>query len=157
MYCTHCAKKIDEAKVEAKSSSYLLSEEVGDATQINYVCPRCGHLIHADISEAETKSLAQAAHAQIQRARNFFASGMGMVSVGAIAIVIAILFFFLAKKPSNQYRLVVNCPEFYVFVVLATIAVILLGLGIGFVIEGYRRKKANSTLLKDINNPTFVQ
>ena len=157
MYCTHCAKKIDEAKVEAKSSSYSLVEEVGEATQINYVCPRCGHLIHSDISEAETKSLAQAAHAQIQRARNYFASGMGMVSVGAIAGIIAILFFFLAKKPSNQYKLVVNCAEFYVFVVLAAISVILLGLGIGFVIEGYRRKKTNSILLQDINNRTFVQ
>ena len=157
MYCTHCAKKIDEAKLEKKASSYDLAPEVGENTQIQYICPRCGHLIHADISLAETKSLAQAAHAQIQRARNYFASGMGMVSVGAIALIIAILFFFLARKPSNQYQLVVNCAEFYVFLVLAIISVILLGLGCGFVIEGIRRKKTNSSLLQDINNRTFVQ
>jgi len=157
MYCTHCAKKIDEAKLEAKSSSYALAPEAAENAKIAYVCPRCGHLIHADIDEAETKSLAQAAHAQVQRARNFFASGMGMVSVGAIALIISILFFFLAKKPSNQYQLVVNCAEFYVFVVLLVVSVILLGVGIGFVVEGIRRKDANSALLKDINNRTFVQ
>lgn len=157
MYCTHCAKKIDEAKVEQSSSSYKLVPEVGENTKIAYVCPRCGHLIHADIDEAETKSLAQAAHAQIQRARNFFASGMGMISVGAIALAISILFFFLAKKPSNQYQLVVNCAEFYVFLVLLIVSVILLGTGAGFVIEGVRRKRSNSALLQDINNRTFVQ
>lgn len=157
MYCTHCAKKIDEAKIEKKTSSYTLAKEVGENTKIAYVCPRCGHLIHGDISEEETKSLSRAAHAQIQRARNFFATGMGMVSVGLIALAVAILFFFLAKKPSNQYQLVVNCAEFYVFVVLAAISVILLGVGGGLVITGIHRKAANTHLLQEINDRTFVQ
>ena len=157
MYCTHCAKHIDEAKLEQKSPSLELAPEVGENTKVAYVCPRCGHLIHSDISEEETKSLSRAAHAQIQRARNYFASGMGNVSVGAIALAISILFFFLAKKPSNQYQLVVNCAEFYVFLVLLIVSVTLLGFGTGFVVEGIRRKKSNSALLQDINNRTFVQ
>ena len=82
---------------------------------------------------------------------------MGMISVGAIALAISILFFFLAKKPSNQYQLVVNCAEFYVFLVLLIVSVILLGTGAGFVIEGVRRKRSNSALLQDINNRTFGQ
>ncbi len=157
MYCTHCAKKINEAKLEKAKPSLSLAEETTGSTKIAYVCPRCGHLVHADISEEEIKSLSRASHAQIQRARNFFASGMGMVSVGVIALIIAILFFFLAKKPANQYQLVVTCAEFYVFVILLTISVILLGVGGGLVITGIHRSRANHALLQDINNQTFVQ
>ncbi|MBQ9457231.1 MAG: hypothetical protein IJU64_01830 [Bacilli bacterium] len=157
MYCTHCAKRIDETKLEAKSPSLSLAPEVGENTKIAYVCPRCGHLVHHDIDEEETKSLSRAAHAQIQRARNFFASGMGNVSVGIIALAISILFFFLAKKPSNQYQLVVNCAEFYVFLVLLIASVILLGVGGGLVFAGIARKKANERLLREINDRTFVQ
>ena len=157
MYCTHCAKKIDEAKIEAASPSLANVKEATENTKVCYVCPRCGHLIHADISEAETKALAQASHAQIQRARNAFASGMGMIAVGLIALVISILFFFLAKKPSNQYQLVVGCAEFFVFLILLIISVILLGVGGGLVISGAKRKHDNTVLLQEINNRTFVQ
>ena len=158
MYCTHCAYHIDEAKIEAKSSSFALADgQVTDQTKVAYVCPRCGHLIHGDITPEETKSLAQAAHAQIQRARNAFASGMGMLSIGVIALIISILFFFLAKKPSNQYKLVTTCAEFYVFLVLLIVSVILLGAGAYFVSAGVIRKHKNSVLLQDINNRTFFQ
>ena len=50
MYCPHCAKHIDENKIEASSSSYqMVSEadkEIAEDATIGYVCPRCGHLIH---------------------------------------------------------------------------------------------------------------
>lgn len=157
MYCPHCAKKIDESKIEAKSSSFDPNVEIKEGATVSYVCPRCGHLIHAGLDEKEVKSLSQAAHAQIQRARNNFASGMGMVSIGAIALILSILFFFLAKKPTNQYQLVVDCAEFYVFVVLLVASVILLGVGGSFVGVGIVKKQRNSRLLKDINNRTFVQ
>ena len=68
-----------------------------------------------------------------------------------------ILFFFLAKKPTNQYQLVVECAEFYVFVVLLVASVILLCAGATFVCLGIAKKRSNSRLLKDINNRTFVQ
>ena len=157
MYCPHCAKKIDENKIEAKSSSFDPNVEIKEDATISYVCPRCGHLIHAGLGEKEVKSLSQAAHAQIQRARNNFASGMGMVSIGTIALILSILFFFLAKKPTNQYQLVVDCAEFYVFVVLLVASVILLAVGGSFVGIGIVKKQRNSRLLKDINNRTFVQ
>lgn len=165
MYCTHCAKKIDEKKLEAKSSSYNLikeGEEVEEAS-ISYVCPRCGHLIHDGIDEEETKSLSRAAHAQIQRARNYFASGMGMVSIGAILLVIGILFFVLAHKPSNGYSLfdesgnLFISAEFFVSVILGLISVVLLAVGGVFVVRGVITKAANTSLLRDINNGTFVQ
>jgi len=157
MYCPHCAKRINEDKIEAKHSSFDSEVEVMEGSSVSYVCPRCGHLVHAGLDEKEIKSLSQAAHAQIQRARNNFASGMGMVSIGAIALILSILFFFLAKKPTNQYRLVTDCAEFYVFVVLLIAAVILLAAGGTFVVIGLAKKQQNSRLLKDINNRTFVQ
>ena len=159
MYCTHCAKKIDETKIEAKSSSLKLVEqtEVEEGTTISYVCPRCGHLIHDNISEEEVKSLSRASHAQIQRARNYFASGMGLVSLGAILGIIAALFFALAHKPSNGYELTPGSAEFLVSVTLFAITVILLVVGGVLVGRGLITKKQNSDLLRDINNGTFVQ
>ena len=159
MYCTHCAKKIDETKIEAASSSFDLvkDREIDSDSKIAYVCPRCGHLIHGEIDEEETKSLSRAAHAQVQRARNFFASGMGMVSIGTILLIIAILFFVLAHKPSNGYALTVGSAEFLVSVALGTISVILLVIGAVYVIRGVTTKHQNTALLRDINNGTFVQ
>lgn len=157
MYCSHCAKHINESKIEAKKPSFSSDVEIAEGAEVSYVCPRCGHLIHAGLEEKEVKTLSQAAHAQIQRARNNFASGMGMVSIGIIALILSILFFFLAKKPTNQYQLVVECAEFYVFVVLLVASVILLVAGGVFVGLGVVKKLQNSRLLKDINNRTFVQ
>lgn len=165
MFCTHCAKKIDEQKLEAKSSSLDLAKdkELPEDFQIGYVCPRCGHIIHDNVTPEETKSLSRAAHAQVQRARNYFASGMGMSSVGAILLIIAILFFVLAHKPSNGYSLVDETgklfisAEFLVSVILGAISVVLLVVGITFVTRGVLTKKQNTDLLRDINNGTFVQ
>lgn len=157
MYCCHCANEIDEAKVESERSSYDPDVEIKEDTGIAYVCPRCGHLIHHDVSEEEIKSLSQAAHAQIQRARNSFASGMGMLSIGGIALILAIIFFRLACKPSNQYQLVPTCAEFYVSILLGVAAVTLLVWGGVLVLLGHKRSKKNEALLQDINNRTFVQ
>lgn len=158
MYCTHCAKKIDETKIEASSSYALVDgKEIAEGTTISYVCPRCGHLIHQDVNEEEVKSLSRAAHAQVQRARNYFASGMGMVSLGAILAAIAILFFVLAHKPSNGYMLTPSSAEFLVSVAIGLIAVILLVVGSVFVVRGVTTKHQNTVLLRDINNGTFAQ
>ena len=64
MRCPYCAKKINEAKLESKQIS--LAAEQGNVidpnAEVDYVCPRCGHLIHANLSEEEMKSLSQAAN-----------------------------------------------------------------------------------------------
>ena len=156
MYCYHCAKHIDEDKLEKKASSFAV-EEAGENATVSYICPRCGHLIHAGADEEEVKSLARAAHAQIQRARNFLSTGLGYAAIGVIIGIIAILFYFLACKPTNQYQLVTTCAEFYVSVILGIISVILLALGIVFITRGIVRKRQNANLLQDINNQTFVQ
>jgi prepilin signal peptidase PulO-like enzyme (type II secretory pathway) len=158
MYCYHCGYEIDESKLEKKSSSFeKFQDKVDDKTKVSYVCPRCGHLITPDANDEDVKSLSRAAHAQMQRARNSFATGMGNISIGVIALIIAILFFFLAKKPSNGYVLVTTCAEFYVFLVLAIISVILLVAGAIFVSIGLAKKRHYHALLQDINNKTFVQ
>ena len=53
MYCTHCAKHIDEEKLEQAKSSFALAEEMKEGAKVVYVCPRCGHLIHEEVGEEE--------------------------------------------------------------------------------------------------------
>ncbi len=155
MYCYHCGKEIDESKVKASNS--FVEEEVPEDFKMSYVCPQCGHLIAAGAGEEDLKSLSRAAHAQLQRARNRFAVGMGNLSIGIIAGVISFLFFLLAKKPSNQYQLVVTCAEFYVFIILGVVALGMLTYGGISVAQGILKKKKYDALLTDLKNETFVQ
>lgn len=159
LFCVHCGYKLDENKVEKKAStlSSIGDTKVKEGVKVNYVCPKCGHLIHDEISEEEVKTLSQASHAQMQRSRNAIASGMGRISIGAIALVIAVLFFFLAKKPAEGHRLVTTCPEFFVSMALFAVAAILFIAGAVRLAIGISKKITYGRLLKDINNRTFVQ
>ena len=157
MYCYHCGYNLDEKKVEQKESTYKRIEGLDIDTTINYVCPRCGHLIHENASNEDVKSLARACHAELQRGRNDFARGMSNVSIGIILLVTSIVFLLLSRKADNQFQITVSSPEFWVFLVLAIISVILLTLGVIFTVLGLKRKVAYTSLLKDINNKTFVQ
>lgn len=157
MFCYHCGYKLDEEKVEKKQSTYEKVEGLDADTEINYVCPRCGHLIHANASEEDVKSLARACHAELQRGRNDFSKGMSNTSIGFILLVISIIFLLLSRKADNQFKVTVSSPEFWVFLVLAIISVILLTLGVVFTVLGLKRKTTYTSLLKDINTKTFVQ
>ena len=157
MFCYHCGYKLDQNKVEAKESTYQKVEGLDVDTQINYVCPRCGHLIHENASEEDVKSLARACHAELQRGRNDFSKGMSNLSIGVILLVTSIVFLLLSRKADNQFKITVSSPEFLVFLVLAIISVILLTLGVVFTVLGLKRKTTYTGLLKDINNKTFVQ
>lgn len=157
MFCYHCGYKLDEKKVEEKQSTYQRIEGLDIDTEINYVCPRCGHLMHENASEEDVKSLARACHAELQRGRNDFARGMSNVSIGVILFVTSIVFLLLSRKADNQFQITVSSPEFWVFLVLAIISVILLILGGIFTVLGLKRKVTYTSLLKDINNKTFVQ
>ena len=156
MYCYYCGKKIDEAKLN-KAMVSDVDHEIPEGSEHSFVCPRCGHLIHEGASEEDVKSLSRASHAQIQRAKNSLAVGMGSLCIGIIGAIIAILFFFLAKKPSNHYQLVTTCAEFYVSVVLGAISVCLLIFGTVYVVMGGLSHRRYTSLLQDINNQTFVQ
>ena len=157
MYCYHCGKRIDERKIESKSSSFELNQEYGEFTKVQYICPRCGHLIHEGLTEEDSKELSRASHAQIQRANNSYARGMCMNALGVILLIIAIIFFILANKPSQGFVLQTNCAEFYVFIGATIISVILLGVGAYLTIIGLKTKHHYYQLLKDLNNKTFVQ
>lgn len=157
MYCYHCGYSLDEKKVEQKESTYKRIEGLDIDTTINYVCPRCGHLVHDNASSEDVKSLARACHAELQRGRNDFARGMSNVSIGIILLVTSIVFLLLSRKADNQFKITVSSPEFWVFLVLAIISVILLTLGVIFTVLGLKRKVTYTSLLKDINNKTFVQ
>jgi len=157
MFCYHCGNKIDIDKVEAEQSTYAKFEGVSKDTVIQYVCPRCGHLVHENAEPEDVKSLARACHAELQRGRNDFARGMSNISIGVILLVTSIVFLLLSRKADNQFNITISSPEFWVFLVLAIISVILLILGTVFTVKGLKRKKMYTSLLKDINNKTFVQ
>ena len=157
LYCPHCAYQLDEHKVESQKSSYDLTKDVeidGDA-QIKYICPRCGHLIHEDLSFDETKELSRASHAQVQRGSNSFATGMCLNSIGLILLIISLIFLVLSNKPAEGF--VVNCGEFYVSVATMIISVTLLSFGVYKTVVGLRLKIHYTKLLKGLNNQTFVQ
>ena len=88
MYCSHCGKKINEEALEKKQSSYVVKDENGELLpvdtdqKVEYVCPQCGHLVHADLNEEEIKSLSRAAHSQLQRGANSFNFGMAFILLG---------------------------------------------------------------------------
>ena len=157
MYCYHCGYKLDEHKVEKKRSSYDIVKdvEISDDTQIQYVCPRCGRLIHCDMTYEDGKELSRASHAQVQKGNNSFATGMCLNSLGMILLIISIVFLLLSNKPSVGF--VFNCGEFYVSAATMTISVILLGFGVYKTVLGIKLKLHYTKLLKDLNNQTFVQ
>lgn len=157
MFCYHCGNKIDEQKLESKSSTYQKIEGMDIDTEIQYVCPRCGHLTHHNASPEDVKSLARACHAELQRGRNFFSKGMSSLSIAVILLATSIIFLLLSRKADNQFRITTSSPEFWVFLVLAVISVILLVYGTVNTVLGVRRKITYTSLLKDINNKTFVQ
>ena len=157
MYCYHCGYKLDERKVETKKSSFDIVKEVevDEDVQIQYVCPRCGHLIRANMSYEDSKALSRASHAQVQRGSNSFATGMCLNLLGIILLIVSIVFLLLSKKPSVGF--VFNCGEFYVSAATMILSVILLGFGIFQTIRGVLLKAHYTKLLKDLNNQTFVQ
>ena len=157
LYCPHCAYRLDEHKIEAKKSSYDLANDatIDDDAQIKYICPRCGHLIHDNLSYDETKELSRASHAQVQRGNNSFATGMCLNSIGLILLIISLIFLVLSNKPAEGF--VVNCGEFYVSVATMIISVILLSFGVFKTVVGLRLKIHYTKLLKGLNNQTFVQ
>lgn len=158
MYCPYCAYDLDQDKAEKKAPKLLADgKEIPVDAGISFCCPRCGHLIHEGLTPEEVSSLSRASHAQVQRGRNSFATGMGSLCLGGIALITSLIFFLLARKPSNQFQLVVDCAEFYVFVILAVISVILLAFGAVSAILGQRKKRKYLALLEDINHRTFVQ
>ena len=157
MFCSHCGFEIDEHKIEEQSSSFKELENVDLDTSVNYICPRCGHLIHSDLKESDVKSLTAACHAELQRSRNDTSRGMSALVFGAILAVISVIFLLLSRKADNQFRITVTSPEFWVFLGLAIISVILLVFGSIFTVRGKTKAHRYSELLNDINNKTFVQ
>lgn len=158
MYCYHCGYEINERAIEQKKSTrkkYI--DEAPLSAEIKYVCPRCGHLIHEGMDAKDTKSLSVACHAELQRGRNDFARGMCNLSIAAILVIIAIIFLQLSKKADIQYRISTACPEFWIFIVLSVISVILIGFGGFYATRGLLRKHKYTGLLKDINTKTLVQ
>lgn len=158
MYCSYCGKKIDDKNATNLSIKNLGNyEDIPSDVKTSIICPRCGHLIHEDLSEDEVKSLSRASHAALQRGRNDFAKGMCSLSLFIITLILSIIFILLSKKAENQMKITLTSPEFWVGLSFGIISVILLVYGSIMVSRGLFTKHRYTNLLKDINNKTFVQ
>ena len=159
MYCYHCGYELNEEKLEKKKSSRQEFNEVAPASaEVQYVCPRCGRLIHFGHTEEEKKSLSRSCHAELQRGRNDFARGMSCLALFIISIVTSIVFLLLSNKTTGNGRAIsTSCAEFWVFLGLAIVSVVLVVIGVYRTLLGLKRKRIYTRLLTDINNDTFVQ
>ena len=83
---------------------------------------------------------------------------MALNLIGLIIAILALSFFLLSfQSDGGGKTLNPGKSTFLVFIVLASVAVILLGFGIYFTIVGISKKQVYTKLLKDLNNKTFVQ
>lgn len=142
---------------DSLANSKYFVDKTKENVESAYICPRCGHLIHKGAKESDIKSLSAACHAELQRGRNDFARGMSCLSIAIILAIIAFIFLLLSRKSDIQYRISTTCPEFWVFLILSIISVILIVSGTIFVSKGVGRKNRYTKLLKDINTKTFIQ
>jgi hypothetical protein len=72
--------------------------------------------------------------------------------------VISFLFFLLSRRTKAGVTVIrTDQSQFWVFVILAIISVILLAFGIYHAITGFKTRRKYLALLEDINNKTFVQ
>ena len=82
---------------------------------------------------------------------------MGAICLGAIGLILALLFLRLSFKPGQQNQLITNCPEFIVSMVLFPVSVSALVYGIVASFRGEARIHKYERLLRDIHNETFYQ
>jgi hypothetical protein len=158
MYCYHCGYELDEKRVEAKAPTRETeASSFKDGTAVSYVCPRCGHLIHAGSDETDIKSLSRASHAEIQRGRNTFAYGMGATCLAVIGLILAGIFLRLSFKPGLQNQLILTCPEFFVSMTLFVVGGIALIYGLISVFIGEKKVRHYERLLREIHTATFTQ
>ena len=159
LYCYHCGYELNEEKLENKKSSRQMFSEVAPlSAEVQYVCPRCGRLIKYGHNEEEVKSLSRACHAELQRGRNDFARGMSALALFAITAIISFVFLLLSNKTTGNGRAIsTSCAEFWVFLALAIVSVVLVVLGVYRTLLGLKRKRIYTRVLKDINDGTFVQ
>lgn len=151
---------LEDLKNEQKeflSDSDYLAKALDPNVENAYVCPRCNHLIKSNLKENDLKELSQACHAELHRAKNKFSSGMVFFMIGVILTCISFLFYSMSFKATNNNQLVTNCVEFYVFIGLLVIGLVLLFGGITYILLGVTKNKEYKNLLKDIQNETFVQ
>ena len=103
------------------------------------------------------KSLNQVAHSKIHKARYDINAGLCGLVIGLILIVIGLLFFVLCFDINNNRQLDVNRTEFYVFCVLFGVGVVLLTYGVIRFIIGLKDKRTYTSLVRHLQNETFVQ
>jgi predicted RNA-binding Zn-ribbon protein involved in translation (DUF1610 family) len=159
IYCYHCGYELNDEKLEKKKSTRQTYREIAPSSaDIQYVCPRCGRLIHRGHSEEEKKSLSRSCHAELQRGRNDLARGMSSLVLFLIAGITSFVFLLLSNKTTGSGKAIsTSCAEFWVFLGLAIVSVVLVVLGVYHTLLGLKRKRIYTAVLKDINNDTFVQ
>lgn len=159
MFCTNCGKEIKEREVKKEKQKVVKDSNFDSNKQVEIVfkCPTCGELIHSNLSKEEMKSLNQVAHSKIHKARYDVNAGLCGLVIGLILIVIGLLFFVLCFDINNNRQLDVNRTEFYVFCVLFSVGAVLLTYGVIRFIIGLKDKRTYTSLVRHLQNETFVQ
>lgn len=157
----------EEKKAELEKAIFDLEQNLKDMkdnvlafsskVQKAYVCPRCSHLIKEHLDEEDKKELSQASHAALHRGKNHFSTGMVFLMLGMIFTCISFLFLSMSYKATAGNQIVTNCVEFYVFIGLLVLGLVLLTGGAINAIRGALMMKKYRNLLNDIQNDTFYQ
>jgi hypothetical protein len=165
MFCPNCGSVLKNDVHEA--TIYLNENNESEIIEINEkfennpdclgVCPICGEPIPYHLNDADLKKLNQVAHAKFHSERNRWNTGMCGLVGGSILLAIALIFFVLCFKVAENFRFSTSGEPFIVFVALSAISLFCFVFGSIYVAIANKRKKLYSTLIKKIQNKTFIQ
>ena len=117
-------------------------------------CPKCGHELVAELQEDEVRPLVQKIHKKQNKLRETTSSGLSMVVIGAILLIIGLLFYRLSSKLDKTitdravYRVVTTCAEFWVSMISLFAGGALLIIGTALALYSFFKRKSS---LKDID------
>lgn len=143
MYCIKCGNCIPDGKK---------------------TCPKCGaEVVDRKLTSEETHELSVGLHNRLTKAREDFDNGMVFVVLGAIFLIIGIMFFSLSYKVPDDPDTIgkvfkTTCFEFYVSAAGLGVGGIMFIIGIIKVIinKGIKEKEIMGTL-EQVQNGTYEQ
>jgi uncharacterized membrane protein len=126
IYCKHCAKKY--------------AGEGLDKNGQPLVCSECGEVVTPTLNDEEVRPLVQKLHKKSNTYRNRIDTGLSMIVIGAILLVIGLIFYYLSFKLDQTNKtervFIINrdSSEYWVFILGVVIGGTLLVAGLALAI-----------------------
>ena len=141
MYCIECARENDK---DAK------------------ICAFCGAELHEHLDDAQMRKLIQMTHKRENVSREHFNGGLVSLVLGAIFLIIGILFIYLSFKTQtvvghSSKVFSATCFEFYVALAGIISGSVLIIRGIIIVSLEKSRQNKFARLIASLRNKTFKQ